>query len=453
MRFNPRIFREYDIRGIVGEDLDPENVKVLGRAIGTYYREKGIREISLGRDCRLSSPELRDALVEGLLDTGMRITDLGVVPTPLLYFSIVWLKQGGGVMITASHNPPQFNGFKVCVGKDAIYGEEIKKLHLMAESGRFTKGTGEIRFYDIKTDYMDFVASQIKVGEPFKVVLDAGNGTAGVVAVPLFERLGFEVYGLYCEMDGTFPNHHPDPTVEDNLKDLKEKVKEVGALVGFGYDGDGDRLGVVDEKGEIVWGDRLMVIFARDILKEREGGVFIAEVKCSQVLFDEIERLGGKAIMWKTGHSLIKDKMRKEGALLAGEMSGHMFFADRYFGFDDAIYASARLLEIMSKTKKRVSELLEGLPSTFATPEIRRECPDELKFKVVERFKEMVKGRYPYVDIDGVRVNFGDGWGLVRASNTQPALVLRFEAQSPERLEEIQGVTGELLKEAMEGLC
>lgn len=453
MKFNPRIFREYDIRGIVGEDLDSENVKILGKALGTYYHEKGIKEVSLGRDCRLSSPALSDALVEGLLDTGMKVVDLGVVPTPLIYFSIVWLKLGGGVMITGSHNPPEFNGFKVCVGKDAIYGEEIQKLHKMAENGPFVKGAGELHFYDIKTDYIDFVASQIKVEEPFKVVLDAGNGTAGVVAVPLFERLGFEVYGLYCDMDGTFPHHHPDPTVEENLKDLKEKVREVGASVGFGYDGDGDRLGVVNEKGEVVWGDRLMVIFARDILKERKGGVFIAEVKCSQVLFEEIERLGGKAIMWKTGHSLIKDKMKKEGALLAGEMSGHMFFADRYFGFDDAIYASARLLEIMSKTRKKVSELLEGLPSTFATPEIRRDCPDELKFKVVERLKETLRGKYPYVDIDGVRVDFGDGWGLIRASNTQPALVLRFEAKSPERLKEIQGLMEEMLKRIMEDIC
>lgn len=453
MKFNPRIFREYDIRGVVGEDLDPEKVKVLGKAIGTYYLERGINEVSLGRDCRLSSPALRDALVEGLLDTGMKVTDLGVVPTPLLYFSIVWLKLGGGVMITASHNPPEFNGFKVCVGKDAIYGEEIQRLREMAENGPFVRGTGELRFYDIKEDYIDFVTSQIKVEEPLKVVLDAGNGTAGVVAVPLFERLGFEVHGLYCDMDGTFPHHHPDPTVEENLKDLKEKVREVGAPVGFGYDGDGDRLGVVDEKGEVVWGDRLMVIFARDILKERKGGVFIAEVKCSQVLFEEIERLGGKAIMWKTGHSLIKDKMKKEGALMAGEMSGHMFFADRYFGFDDAIYASARLLEIMSKTRKKVSELLEGLPSTFTTPEIRRECPDELKFKVVARLKEAVKGKYPYVDIDGIRVDFGDGWGLIRASNTQPALVLRFEAKSPERLREIQGLMEEMLRKAMEEVC
>lgn len=452
MRLNPKIFREYDIRGVVGEDLTPESVRVLGLAIGTYYAQRGVRRITLGRDCRLSSEALRDALLEGLLETGLEVTDVGMVPTPLLYFSIVHLKKDGGVMITASHNPPEFNGFKICVGKDAIWGPEIQKVREIAEEGRFVKGKGKLERYDVVPAYHDFILKDVKVERPLKVVVDAGNGTAGVVALPILRDLGCEVNGLYCEPDGRFPNHHPDPTQEENLRDLIAKVKELGADCGIGYDGDGDRIGVVDEEGRIIWGDKLMIIFARDILSRHKGATFIADVKCSQVLFDEIERLGGRAIMYRTGHSLIKDKMKKEGALLAGEMSGHMFFADRYFGFDDAIYASARLLEILSRSSKKLSELLEDIPPTFATPEIRVDCPDEVKFQVVERLKEKVRGRYEFVDIDGVRLKFPDGWGLVRASNTQPVLVLRFEAQSPERLEEIRRLVEGLLKEAIEEL-
>ncbi len=452
MELHPRIFREYDIRGVEGEDLTPETVKELGHAIGTYYAQRGVKRITLGRDCRLSSEPFHDALLEGLLGCGMEVTDLGICPTPLLYFSIVKLKVDGGVMITGSHNPPEFNGFKVCVGKDAIYGPEIQKIRQIAERGQYVRGKGQLAQYDIIKDYHQYILEQIRVDRKLRVVVDAGNGTAGVVAVPIMRDLGCEVVELYCEMDGHFPHHHPDPTVEAYMQDLISKVRETEADVGIGYDGDGDRIGVVDERGEIVWGDRLMIIFARDIIASRGGGTFIAEVKCSQVLYDEIERLGGRAIMWKTGHSLIKDKMRKEGALLAGEMSGHMFFADRYFGYDDAIYASCRLLEIMGKTGKRVSELLEGIPQTYTTPEIRVDCPDEIKFQVVERVKEKVKGKYDFIDVDGVRVKFPDGWGLVRASNTQPVLVLRFEAQSPERLTEIRSLVEGLLKEAMEEL-
>lgn len=452
MEMNPRIFRQYDIRGIVGEDLTEETVKELGRAIGTYYARRGLRRITLGRDCRLSSGPFHDALLEGLLACGMEVIDLGICPTPLLYFSIVKLNTEGGVMITGSHNPPEFNGFKVCVGKDAIYGPEIQKLREIAERGDYAEGEGKLSEYDIVKDYHRFLLEQIRIGRRLRVVIDAGNGTAGVVAAPIMRELGCEVIELYCEMEGNFPHHHPDPTVEAYLQDLIAKVRETGADVGIGYDGDGDRIGVIDERGEIIWGDKLMIIFARDIISERGGGTFIAEVKCSQVLYDEIERLGGRAIMWKTGHSLIKDKMRKEGALLAGEMSGHMFFADRYFGYDDAIYASCRLLEIMGKTGKRVSELLEGIPRTYVTPEIRVECPDEVKFHVVEQVKERLKGRYEIVDVDGVRVKFPDGWGLLRASNTQPVLVLRFEAASPSRLQEIRSTIEGVLKEVIEGL-
>jgi len=375
---------------------------------------------------------------------------VGVCPTPLLYFSIVHLEHEGGVMITGSHNPPEFNGFKVCVGKDAIYGEEIQRVREIIEQGEYIRGKGGLARHNIIPDYHRYVLSNIQVNRAIKVVVDAGNGTGGVVGVPIMRELGCQVEALYCEMDGRFPHHHPDPTVEENLTDLIATVKDTGADLGIGYDGDADRIGVIDEEGRIIWGDRLMIIFARDIIRERGGGTFIGEVKCSQTLYDEIERLGGRAIMWKTGHSLIKDKMKQEGALLAGEMSGHMFFADRYFGFDDAIYASCRLLEILSKTGKKVSELLEGIPQTFITPEIRVECPDDIKFQIVEQATEYFRQEYHVVDVDGMRITFSDGWGLVRASNTQPALVLRFEAASQERLGEIRGMVEAKVKELME---
>jgi phosphomannomutase/phosphoglucomutase len=448
---NPAIFREYDIRGVVDKDLTKETVRELGRGYGSYFAQHGIKRITVGRDCRPSSDPFFDVLLEGLLGSGMEVIDVGVCPTPLLYFSIVHLEQEGGVMITGSHNPPEFNGFKVCVGKDAIYGEEIQRVREIIEKGDYVKGEGSLAQHDIIPDYHHYVLSNIQVNRAIKVVVDAGNGTGGVVGVPIMRELGCQVEALYCEMDGRFPHHHPDPTVEKYLADLIATVKKTGADLGIGYDGDADRIGVIDEKGEIIWGDRLMIIFARDIIRERGGGTFIGEVKCSQTLYDEIERLGGRAIMWKTGHSLIKNKMKQEGALLAGEMSGHMFFADRYFGFDDAIYASCRLLEIVGKTGKKVSELLEGIPQTSITPEIRVECPDDIKFKIVERAAEYFRREYRVIDVDGMRIQFSDGWGLLRASNTQPALVLRFEAVSHERLEHIRELIEAKVKELMGG--
>jgi len=447
---NPAIFREYDIRGLVDKDLNPETVRELGRGFGSYFARQGIKRTTVGRDCRPSSDPFFHVLVEGLLASGMAVTDVGVCPTPLLYFSIVHLEQEGGVMITGSHNPPEFNGFKVCVGKDAVYGEEIQRVRQIIEQGDYVQGEGSLAQHNIIPDYHRYVLSHIQVSREIKVVVDAGNGTGGVVGVPLMRDLGCQVEALYCEMDGRFPHHHPDPTVEKNLTDLITTVKAIDADLGIGYDGDADRIGVVDEEGRIIWGDRLMIIFARDIIRERGGGTFIGEVKCSQTLYDEIERLGGRAIMWKTGHSLIKDKMKQEDALLAGEMSGHMFFADRYFDFDDAVYASCRLLEIVAKTGKKVSELLEGIPQTAVNPEIRVECPDEVKFKIVEQATEHFRREYPVIDIDGMRVQFPDGWGLVRASNTQPALVLRFEAASRDRLEEIKAMVEAKVKELME---
>ena len=449
---NPAIFREYDIRGLVDEDLTSETVRELGQGCGSYFARRGVKRITVGRDCRPSSDPFFAVLVEGLQASGMAVTDVGVCPTPLLYFSIVHLEQEGGVMITGSHNPPEFNGFKVCVGKDAIYGEEIQHVREIIAKRDYIQGEGSLAQYDIIPDYHRYILSNIQVNRAIKVVVDAGNGTGGVVGVPLMRELGCHVEALYCEMDGRFPHHHPDPTVEKYLADLIATVKKTGADLGIGYDGDADRIGVIDEEGRIIWGDRLMIIFARAMIKEHGGGTFIGEVKCSQTLYDEIERLGGRAIMWKTGHSLIKDKMKQEGAVLAGEMSGHMFFADRYFGFDDAIYASCRLLEIVGKTGVRVSELLKGIPQTAVTPEIRVECPDDIKFKIVEQAVEHFRRKYPVIDVDGMRVQFPDGWGLLRASNTQPALVLRFEATSPERLEEIRGMIEAKVNELMEGM-
>jgi phosphomannomutase/phosphoglucomutase len=449
---NPMIFREYDIRGVVDTDLTPATVLTLARGAGTYFARHGVSRITVGRDCRLSSTPFFDALVEGLLASGMAVTDCGVCPTPLLYFSIRHLEQEGGVMITGSHNPPEFNGFKVCVGKDAIYGQEIQRLREIIEQGEFVQGKGTLSQHDIIKDYQSYLRENIRLDRAIKVAVDAGNGTGGVVAVPVLQALGCSVEPLYIEMDGRFPHHHPDPTVEKNLADLIAAVRATGAELGIAYDGDADRIGVIDEQGGIIWGDKLMIIFARAIIQERGGGTFIGEVKCSQTLYDEIERLGGRAIMWKTGHSLLKDKMKREQALLAGEMSGHMFFADRYFGYDDAIYASCRLLEIVGKTGKKVSELLAGIPRTYATPEIRVACPDAQKFKIVEQATAYFRKKYDVIDVDGMRVKFPDGWGLLRASNTQPALVLRFEATSEARLAEIRGMIETELQGLMQGV-
>lgn len=445
---NPHIFREYDIRGIAGKDMTEEDVYTLGRAIGTYLKRRGAVRISVGRDCRLSSDAYAARIQDALAATGCRVTDIGICPTPLLYFSIPQLKQDGGLMVTASHNPAEYNGFKICIGSDSVHGEDIQKIRAMAESGEVATGEGTCTQTDILSEYIDHVASGISLRKPLRIGIDAGNGTAGVVALPLLRRLGVEVHALYCEMDGTFPNHEADPTVLKNMNDLIDLVKRERLDVGIGFDGDGDRIGVVDETGRIVFGDRLMILYAREILGRKPGATFISEVKCSQVLYDEIERLGGKAVMWKTGHSLIKKKMKETGAELAGEMSGHMFFADRYFGYDDALYAACRLLEILSGTDRSLSELLSDLPQTYNTPEIRVECADHLKFDVVRRLCDEFRQHYPVIDIDGARVLFEGGWGLVRASNTQPALVLRFEADSERRLAEIRDIVEGRLREA-----
>ena len=441
MKVSRNIFRAYDIRGVYPKELDEEVAFHVGRAFGSYMVRKGFKLLNVGMDCRLSSEVLKGALVDGLVRSGCHVLDIGVVPTPLLYFSIVHMGRDGGVMVTASHNPPEFNGFKLCIGKKTLFGDEIQEVRKVIEEEDYVEGAGSVEEGDIVDDYLEFVKKDVSVDRSLRFAIDGGNGVAGPVAFKLFKDMGLEVHPLYCEADGRFPNHHPDPVVEENLRDLKLLVEEKSLDLGVGYDGDGDRIGVVDDKGRVVWGDRLLLLFSLDLVEGHPGVKVVGEVKCSQIFFDELRKRGGIPIMWRTGHSYIKEKLEEEDALLAGEMSGHMFFRDRYFGFDDAIYASARLLELLSKKGKKLSELVDELPATFSTPEIRIDCPDGLKFKVVE--------------IDGIRVSYKDGsWALVRASNTQPALVVRFEARSPSRLEELRSSVISLidrLKREVEG--
>lgn len=446
----PHIFREYDIRGIVGRDLGEEDVHRLGLAGGTYYQSKGARRITLGRDCRLSSPQISGWLKRGLIEAGMNVVDLGMVPTPLLYFSVRQLNADGGIQITGSHNPPEFNGFKICLGDLSVHGEEIQEIRRIVESGRFRSGDGRLEQAEVEGSYLRYVAASILPG-PVKrrVVVDGGNGTGGPLACRLYRELGMDVRPLFCEPDGAFPNHHPDPTIPENLESLIAEVKAFSADAGIAFDGDADRIGVVGPDGRILWGDQLMILFARDLLLRHPGCKIIGEVKCSQVLYDDIEARGGKAIMWKAGHSLIKSKMKEEGALLAGEMSGHMFFAERYLGYDDAIYAGARLLEILSRTDAGLDDLLADVPRMANTPEIRMDCPDERKFDVVSRMVREFRKEYEVIDVDGARVLFDGGWGLIRASNTQPVLVLRFEAADEGRMEEIREVFMDKLRDLL----
>ncbi len=432
------IFREYDIRGIAGKDLTNDTVALLGRGIGTLVRRAGKSRITLGRDCRPSSDPFRDALAEGLTSAGISVIDIGMVPTPLLYYSIHHLASDGGVMITGSHNPPEYNGFKTCLGTDSVYGAQIQQIYQWIEARDLASGGGSISHCDVAPSYANHIRNQIRLPRKVRVAVDCGNGTACTLAPALLTSIGAEVIPLYCELDGTFPNHHPDPTVEANMRDLQEAVKSDNLDLGIAFDGDADRLGVVDDGGRIVWGDMLMVLFARDILRSKPGATFISEVKCSMNLYREIEKSGGRAIMWKTGHSLIKAKMKEEKAVLAGEMSGHMFFADRYFGYDDAIYAACRLLELVAKSPVPVSRMLADIPRTVVTPEIRIQCDDDKKFAVVERVKAHFQKDHRLIDVDGARILFDHGWGLVRASNTQDVLVLRFEADSQSALDSLR---------------
>jgi phosphomannomutase / phosphoglucomutase len=444
----PTIFREYDIRGVAETELLSSDVVDLGRGLGTLLQRQSGKSISLGRDCRLSSPRLRDALLEGLVDSGCEVTDIGVVPTPLLYFSAVHLEADGAVMITGSHNPSEFNGFKTVCGPTTLHGETIQEVRRIIEAHDFLRGHGSHADMDVIPAYLDQVAPQFHYSRRIKVVLDAGNGTAGPVVHRLFERLNCDVTELFFDMDGQFPNHHPDPKVPANLKHLQDAVRSQKAELGIAFDGDADRIGAVDENGEVIYGDMLLLIFGREILSRKPGATIIGEVKCSQLLYDELKRLGGNAVMYKTGHSLIKAKMKEMHAELAGEMSGHMFFADRYLGYDDALYAAGRLIEIVASSGKPLSAQLAGLPKLVSTPEIRVDCPDEVKFQMVARVAARFKGTHKVIDVDGVRVLFEHGWGLLRASNTQPVLVMRFEAENEDWLRKYRGEMESALEEA-----
>jgi phosphomannomutase / phosphoglucomutase len=436
---NEHIFREYDIRGVVDKDLTDETVYDLARAIGTFFRANGAKRASLGRDARESSPRFRDIMIRGLTETGCDVLDVGMVPTPALYFTLFTQPVDAGVMITGSHNPADNNGFKVCLSQSTIFGEHISEIKRIALSQSFANGQGRKQECEIVDAYREYIRANIRMGpRRLRVVVDAGNGMGGFIGAPLYRELGSEVIELFCEPDSRFPNHHPDPTVVENMRFAIDAVREHKADLAIAFDGDADRIGVVDEEGRIIWGDQLMLIFARHILKESPGATFIGEVKCSQNLFDDIRHHGGNPIMWKVGHSLIKAKMKETHAAMAGEMSGHLFFADRYFGYDDGIYAGARLLEILSNTNEPVSSLLADVPKMFNTPEIRVDCPDEKKFDVVRILTEEFKKTHEVIDIDGARILFEHGWGLVRASNTQPVIVMRFEADSQDRLEDLQ---------------
>ncbi|UCD11262.1 MAG: phosphomannomutase/phosphoglucomutase [Nitrospinaceae bacterium] len=445
-KINPQIFREYDIRGIVGEDLTAATVELIGRAIGTTLKRSGGKTLTLGRDMRTSSDDFKEALSAGIAATGCDIIDIGRVPTPVLYFSLHHLKPDGGVMITGSHNPANFNGFKISVGLHSLHGEKIQALKGLIDRGEFESGQGASRAVNVLDDYIGQIAGLIRLPRKVRFVADGGNGCFGLAGPALFKRLGLDPVLMYEIPDGSFPNHHPDPTVAKNLADLIARVQAEGAELGIGFDGDADRIGVVDDRGNIIWGDQLLLLFARDLLKKRPGSTIVGEVKCSKNLFSGIEAAGGNAVMAPAGHSLIKKKMRETGALLAGEMSGHICFADNFYGFDDALFAACRLIEIVASSDVKLSEMLADVPKTATTPEIRIDCPDDQKFRIVAELTKTFRDRYDVVDIDGVRINFPNGWGLVRASNTQPVLVLRFEADDEAALDKIVGLVQKEMK-------
>ncbi len=447
------IFREYDIRGVVDEDLTEDMVNSIGKGFGTLIRRKGGKVVTSGRDGRLHSKRLQYALMDGLTSAGLNVIDIGECPTPVLYFSIFHLDTDGGIQITGSHNPREFNGLKMCMGTSTIYGDQIQEIRNLIEKGEFDEGDGSKEIFDIIDDYLAYLKKNINISRPLKVVLDCGNGVSSLVAPAAFSQAGCSTENLYCQVDGSFPNHHPDPTVMENLEDIRKKVMKIRADIGIAFDGDGDRIGVVDENAEVVFGDKVLLLLARRLLRDHAGASVIGEVKCSHILYDDIEKHGGNAIMWKTGHSLIKQKMKETGALLAGEMSGHIFFADRFFGFDDATYAALRLCEILSEEERPFSAMLQDVPETVSTPEIRMACREDLKFHIVDKVKHSLSSEgYKIIDVDGVRVVFEDGWGLIRASNTQPVLVLRFEANSPERLDELRTLIEGRLEEARKSL-
>ena len=438
-KFDPTILREYDIRGIVGGTVHPADARAIGRTLGTLVRRKGGRRVALGYDGRLSSPELAAACIEGLTSAGIDVTNIGLAATPMLYFAVYHLDADGGIMITGSHNPPDYNGFKMMMGKKSFFGADIQTLGVMAAKADWESGQGKAEKKDILADYAARLLKDVKPGKKLKVAWDTGNGAVGVSIRAVVGKLPGEHFILNETVDGTFPSHHPDPTVPENLKQLISEVEKHGCDLGIAFDGDGDRIGAVDGQGRILWGDQLLVLWSRDVLKTHPGATIIADVKASQVLFDEIAKAGGKPMMFKTGHSLIKSKMAEIGAPLAGEMSGHVFFADTFYGFDDALYCGLRLLNIVANSDQSLADMRDGLPQPVNTPELRFDCPDADKFRIVDEVKaRLLKAGATLSDIDGVRVSTKDGWWLLRASNTQPVLVARCEAADDAGLERLK---------------
>ena len=441
MALSRAIFREYDIRGVTGKDLTPEVATAVAGAYATFLAEKGVKgAIAVGRDNRPSGEALHKAFVSSLLSSGVDVVDIGVVPTPVAYWAQHNLDVVGGIQITGSHNPPEYNGFKLGLKKSSIYGGDIQHLYELAVAGRFPKKQGELRRENVIDRYCDDIVSRVgRVARDLKVVLDCGNGAGALVVPGLFSRLGITPKFLFCESDGTFPNHHPDPTVPKNLEHLIAAVRKDGADIGIAFDGDADRIGVIGNDGEIIWGDYLLIIYARDALaRTGRGQSIVFDVKASQALPEAVEKAGGVPVMWKTGHSLIEEKMHETRAPVGGEMSGHMFFSEGFYGFDDALYGAARLLKIVAESGKSVHDLLADVPRFVSTPEIRVDCADDEKFAIVQEAREHFGDRYKVITVDGVRVLFGDGWGLIRASNTQPVIVMRFEARSKPELDKIQ---------------
>jgi phosphomannomutase/phosphoglucomutase len=452
---NPHIFREYDVRGLVGTDLTDEVVEHLGRGLATLVKRAHGSTLVVGRDARESGPRFQAAFVKGVTSTGLHVVDVGVVPTPVVYFAANTLPVDGLAVITGSHNPPEYNGFKMGVGKTTFYGETIQQLRRLIETRDFESGpTGTVTSFDAVTPYLHFVGSTVTRGpRKLKVVVDAGNGVGGIVSVPMLEKLGYDVVPLYCEPDGRFPNHHADPTVAKNLELLIAAVRKEKADLGVAYDGDADRIGVVDERGDIIWGDKLMILLSRAVLKAVPGAAIVGEVKCSFTMYDDIAKHGGQPIMWKTGHSLIKAKMKEVHAQLAGEMSGHIFYKHRFFGFDDAPYTAARLLEILSNEKATISQLLADVPVTYSSPELRFDTVEEKKVALVKRCTEKLRAKgLSLIEVDGVRATWPDGWGLIRSSNTTPILVVRYEAKTKERLDEIRALIDGTIAEAKQEL-
>lgn len=436
----PKVFRQYDVRGIVGEELNAETYYLIGKGFATYLKQHGENSLVIGGDARHTTREFMDAFIKGALEAGCDVTDIGIVATPVLYFAIWKLQMGGGAMVTASHNPSQYNGCKLNLGLGSVYAEELQKVLGIIQAEHFEQGAGTLTIVkDIDQDYIDYIVNNIHLERPVKVIIDGGNGMGGPYLPEILQRLGCEVIEMYCEPDGDFPNHHPDPTVEKNMVDLSRAVVTAEYELGIGLDGDADRIGVVDEKGKMLFGDQILNILARDYLKTNPGKPIIADVKCSKNLYDDIKQRGGIPIMYKTGHANIKMRMKEIGVDFAGEMSGHVFLADRYLGFDDAIYVSCRFLEIVAKTTAPVSSYLADQPKMYNTPELHTKCADERKFDVVAKVcAEFKTEGYDVNDIDGARITFADGWGLIRASNTTPVLVTRYEATTEARMKEIQ---------------